>query len=62
VGAAGRDAAAGGAAPTGPDAFRTCGATPPAVSTLSTMTAAVVAARAALATFAKRLACAHEEN
>jgi len=62
VGAAGRDAAAGGAVPTGPKAFRTCGDPIRAVSTLSTLTAAVVAARVALTTLAKRLACAKKEN
>jgi len=62
VGAAARGAAAGGAAPTGPEACRTCGAPPGAASTLPTLTAAVAAARAAWATLDKRLSCAHEDN
>jgi len=45
VGAAGRDAAAGGAVPTGPEACRTCGAPSGAVSILPTLTATVPASR-----------------
>jgi len=62
VGAAGRGAAAGGAAPTGPEACRTCGPPPGPASTLPTLTAAAAAARAASATLDKHRACAHEEN